>query len=388
MGKSISESIDELFDNTLGGLPSKRPKRLQEEVTSSSVFDQGVVDELYDLFEEEVSSSPAFDQGVVDELHNLFEEEVNDNEIITESIVEEVVEPTIQEDVVETPVRPTPEVDVTSQLNSVDYLADKLTRYVKRTNTGVQPEQEVNINEAIENLTRQIHDVRRMVLENTIVSGIGQGGDGQTPGSGEVLLNRLDDVDPSQLNHGDTLVWNSEENKWVTSNVFVGNIEKGDVTTDIVGLINSNIIKSIIGRIRSNTPDLENLSTQEDANLEILRTLLKLEQHKPTIKISEEKDFESPSEMDNSLDIGDLRIDYTTHIMYYWNGNRWQALNADCCFEQTHHYIIDGLHADSTQSDYEGDFEDLLADIGVFDGIDGDAGDASFDPNLDTEGED
>ena len=365
MGKSISESIDELFDNSLGGLPSKRPKRLQEEVTSSPVFDQGVVDELY----------------------NLFEEELNDDEIITESIVEEVVS-TIQEDVVETPVEPTPEVDVTSQLNSVDYLADKLTRYVKRTNTGVQPEQEININEAIENLTRQVHDVRRMVLENTIVSGIGQGGDGQTPGSGEVLLNRLDDVDPSQLNHGDTLVWDSEENKWVTSNVFLGNNnQNGDVTTDIVGLINSDIIKNIISRIRNNVPDLENLSTQEDANIEILKTLLKLEQHKPTIKISEEKEFEDPSEMDNSLDIGDLRIDYTTNIMYYWNGNKWQALNAECCFEQNH-YIIDGLYANSVQSDYEGDFEDLLADIGVFDGIDGDAGDASFDPNLDTEGED
>ena len=363
MGKSISESIDELFDNTLGGQSSKRPKRLQKEVISSPVFDQGVVDELYDLFEDEL----------------------NLNEIITESI-EEVVGPTIQEDVVETPVEPTPEVDVTSQLNSVDYLANKLTRYVKRTNTGVQPEQEININEAIENLTRQVHDVRRMVLENTIVSGIGQGGDGQAPGSGEVLLNRLDDVDPSQLNHGDTLVWNSVENKWVTSNVLVGNIQEGDVTTDIVGLINSNLIKSIITRIRNNTPELENLSTQEDANLEILRTLLKLEQHKPTIKISEEKDFESPSEMDNSLDIGDLRIDYTTNIMYYWNGNRWQALNADCCFEQTDNYILDGGESDSTESDYEGDLEDLLADIGMFDGTTGDGGDASYDPNLDIGG--
>ena len=67
--------------------------------------------------------------------------------------------------------------------------------------------------------------MRGSVMESTMVSGIGQGGDGQGPGSGEVRLNRLDDVHipggsgttfgtrtvaaagANVPNHGDILIW-------------------------------------------------------------------------------------------------------------------------------------------------------------------------------------
>ena len=52
-------------------------------------------------------------------------------------------------------------------------------------------------------------------MRDTLVSGIGQGGDGQTPGSGEVKLARLDDVIIDNINDGDTLVWDSTTNSFV-----------------------------------------------------------------------------------------------------------------------------------------------------------------------------
>jgi hypothetical protein len=98
--------------------------------------------------------------------------------------------------------------------NMMDDLSNKLSTYVNRTNTKyIEPDPQ-DFNLVIENLTRQIQDVRKLVLENTIVSGIGQGGDGQTPGSGEVWFYRLDDVDMSELEDGDTIVWDQSLGKW------------------------------------------------------------------------------------------------------------------------------------------------------------------------------
>lgn len=50
----------------------------------------------------------------------------------------------------------------------------------------------------------------KQVAEGTLVSGIGQGGDGQSPGSGEVMLARLDDVDVSEITPGQGLAWDGK----------------------------------------------------------------------------------------------------------------------------------------------------------------------------------
>ena len=55
-------------------------------------------------------------------------------------------------------------------------------------------------------------------MESTMVSGIGQGGDGQGPGSGEVRINRMDDVCLGEegiagLKPGDVLVWDPDGRK-------------------------------------------------------------------------------------------------------------------------------------------------------------------------------
>lgn len=63
--------------------------------------------------------------------------------------------------------------------------------------------------ERFRNLEVQLLQVKQLFHEATMVSGIGQGGDGQTPGSGEVRLARMDDVSIDNIHDGDSLIWDS-----------------------------------------------------------------------------------------------------------------------------------------------------------------------------------
>ena len=69
--------------------------------------------------------------------------------------------------------------------------------------------------ERFKNLEIQLLQVKQLFHEATMVSGIGQGGDGQTPGSGEVKLARLDDVSTDNLQDGNSLIWDSTSGKFV-----------------------------------------------------------------------------------------------------------------------------------------------------------------------------
>ena len=133
------------------------------------------------------------------DLGESVEEDIVTEDVITEDYIEPIEEPTLP-----------------TVVNSMmDDLSDKLSTYVNRTNTKyVEPDPQ-DLSVIVENLSKQIQDVRRLVLENTIVSGIGQGGDGQTPGSGEVWFYRLDDVNMDGLEDGDTIIWDQESGKWV-----------------------------------------------------------------------------------------------------------------------------------------------------------------------------
>ena len=59
----------------------------------------------------------------------------------------------------------------------------------------------------IAELQNQINSLRMIVSEGTMVSGIGQGGDGQSPGSGEVEVLKMDDVSARGITIGEHLVW-------------------------------------------------------------------------------------------------------------------------------------------------------------------------------------
>ena len=107
---------------------------------------------------------------------------------------------------------------------------------------------------------------------NNLVSGIGQGGDGQTPGSGAVWLWDMDDVSiGTPLNgqyptvpNGSVLVWSSNENQWVLGAVT---LNQGQVeTTRDLTLVNAATYQgsstfSDIGI------DPSQLKVQEDLNL-------------------------------------------------------------------------------------------------------------------------
>ena len=70
--------------------------------------------------------------------------------------------------------------------------------------------------ERFKNLETQLLQVKQLFHEATMVSGIGQGGDGQTPGSGEVNIMRMDDVfAPNGIAQGQGLIWDASINKFV-----------------------------------------------------------------------------------------------------------------------------------------------------------------------------
>ncbi|WVQ00232.1 hypothetical protein [Synechococcus phage MA01] len=80
----------------------------------------------------------------------------------------------------------------------------------------------------IENLEGQVRDMRRMMLEmsgmqaqNTIVGGLGAG----SPGSGEVKLSKLDDVDVTDLKDGNALIYNTTTSRFEASPVSNGGYE-------------------------------------------------------------------------------------------------------------------------------------------------------------------
>ena len=71
----------------------------------------------------------------------------------------------------------------------------------------LKTEELVTEEDRLTSLETQLIQVRQLFREATMVSGIGQGGDGQTPGSGVVKAADLDDVNLDGLQPGDQLVW-------------------------------------------------------------------------------------------------------------------------------------------------------------------------------------
>ena len=116
----------------------------------------------------------------------------------TVEVVEEVKE------VVPTYTRPT----------TVQIAESLITKQVEFENKkqvdGVILKDDDIVEQQLYKLQRQINEVSSSVSglrEATLVSGIGQGGDGQTPGSGVVFLRDLDDVNIGGISNGDSIIW-------------------------------------------------------------------------------------------------------------------------------------------------------------------------------------
>ena len=110
----------------------------------------------------------------------------------------------------ETPAEPAMSLDY------IQNLAGDLSSFVKSKDLGKKSETEVSdaLTEKVEYLTNQLGIIRQTLDEQgkSIVSGIGQGGDGQTPGSGEVRLQKMDDVDMDGIKPGQTVCWDPDLN--------------------------------------------------------------------------------------------------------------------------------------------------------------------------------
>ena len=125
---------------------------------------------------------------------------------------------------------------IAAKLNAESYeerlmntVVSQITKNAKNENLQLKEVPELN-EERIKNLETQLLQVRQLFHEATMVSGIGQGGDGQTPGSGEVKLSRMDDVSTDGLEVGDTLVWGGV-NGWVPG---TSGVDASDVVSSIL----------------------------------------------------------------------------------------------------------------------------------------------------------
>ena len=197
------------------------------EFKTPEIKEQKIDDVIVEMFEESVL------EPVIEEKPKSLTKEYSSVEFESffDDLVEEsfgdvrkkdLPEPAVFEDVVQTPEQPV--------MGMMDDLTNKLSTYLTRTGTKHKEPDPQDLQVVVENLQRQIQDVRRLVMESTVVSGIGQGGDGQGPGSGEVWFKRLDDVDMNDLQDGDTIIWDGEEGKWRPSSACYS-IDGGKTTT-------------------------------------------------------------------------------------------------------------------------------------------------------------
>ena len=145
------------------------------------------------------------------------------------------------------------------------------------------------VEQTLYKLQRQINEVSSSVSglrEATLVSGIGQGGDGQTPGSGVVFLSELDDVNIDGISNGDSIIWNENLGGFVpgaggsggggsTINLVAGtgiDITDDGAGTTTISLAAATSQLSLVDpvdtgfRYSGSTIPVELLTTQEDAN--------------------------------------------------------------------------------------------------------------------------
>ena len=190
------------------------------------------------------------DQLVVEPTPEVVVEEVIEEptpEIVVEEVIEEpTFEVTAEESVVDEPVVET----------YMDRLVKGISEYTKKTPVA-NPEPKSDVDQKFELMEYQITRLKSYINEalggmggRDLVSGIGQGGDGQTPGGGAVQLWDLDDVaigtpgpgdSYPELSNGDTLVWNSTLRKWqpgaggggstLNTDINTSSLKEGDVLT-------------------------------------------------------------------------------------------------------------------------------------------------------------
>ena len=204
----------------------------------------------------------------------------------------------------------------------MDGLVSNLSKFTKNFRGGEADVVEDDLlEERLQNMQRQLDRMRGIMMESTMVSGIGQGGDGQTPGSGEVRILKMDDVIPDGIEDGNTLVWDANLGKFVPGHGSTsgggpdGRIDLDTTpppTTRDVPLEKAapkmiEVADTSLGR---NELWPSQMLTQEDANEGFLSFIVELDRIKPTMFVS---DNPPPAP-----DLGDLWFDSTLLEMRVW----------------------------------------------------------------------
>jgi hypothetical protein len=208
-----------------------------------NLFEEMSLDETKNLIQEEIEpTQEEYENELINKLNNndivLTEDMVNeiadhidnggglDPKIIEflrsnlggNAIAEEVEEAPeyIREELLHPRDFPTTEDKVIQREDYITDLGSQLSKFIKKSDpnrTGNRRDDDITINERIDHLNQQLSILRNAVMESSgrnMVSGIGQGGDGQTPGSGEVRLQKQDDVNMDGIQPGQTLCWDPD----------------------------------------------------------------------------------------------------------------------------------------------------------------------------------
>ena len=204
------------------------------------------------------------------------------------------------------------------------YMAGLVNGLSQFTKNNKQGEENLTSNDLVEqklqNMQRQLDRIRGMMLEGTMVSGIGQGGDGQTPGSGEVRVLKMDDVlHGNSITDGDVLVWDEVQGGFIpVSGGGLGRIVDGDPITGEPETTRSVLLEKAApkmiqladARMGRNELWPSQMLTQEDANEGFASFILELDRLKPTMYVGDN------APLDPSL--GDLWFDATLLEMRMW----------------------------------------------------------------------
>ena len=219
--KNLFNQLDDLFEEInvdqasllVGGeiKPSQNDyeSELIEKLNNNEIE---LTDQVISEIRSNITEGGDVDLRLTEYLRNKYalDEEQEEVEEISENYSIDIAQPkVIKEEAAEAE-------DILQPLDHIQALADQLGGYVKKNNLEQKPESEHkdSLTEKVEYLSSQLGIIRQALDEQgqTIVAGIGQGGDGQTPGSGEVRLQKMDDVDMDGIKPGQTVCWDPDLN--------------------------------------------------------------------------------------------------------------------------------------------------------------------------------
>ena len=341
----INSQLNELFDPKIEVIDEPKPtqKPIQED------FEIEGLDELFGIkSEEEVIVEEVIPEPIKEEASY---KPIDLNAYVTDDFVDLLIEASRKGEVelVELKEEVAPEPEIESEPIKPRTLMDDYSDTLGAISKKLKVEELVTEEDRLTSLETQLIQVRQLFREATMVSGIGQGGDGQTPGSGVVKAKDLDDVSLDGIQLGDQLVWDG--NQFVPGSGdgtrppiigelpptehpdFIGpdnDLKEGDHWIDdngslhiyyddqwnMVTVYSHQVLPSIDAPYNISTPNGQTFNNQKEYN----EWLYTRTDRKPIISStapSIHPDFPA-----DPLRMGDFWIDDNSHL-YYWENNAW-----------------------------------------------------------------